>query len=657
MKQVYFFLTAMLVGTIATAQGLQPVQAEKDKMSYKKASDAPTQIDRDAFWSHDCNVDNCSDWVFDNGADIEGSSWYDIDINFECTTVGPSGPYNQWAGGSGDGSAASAMNSTTSANGTLMVDSDLFGADANYDANWVENCWVQTASPIDCSAEPFVSISLETRYRCWDNGSSDDSEKCLIEISRDGVNWPDISTFSIEEGTVDYGEGPVQSRWEVFEGYGTGDGSDNPTIAEFDITTAAGGQETVWVRFRWSGTWGYSWEIDDIQVYATPANDTRIDNYASYTNFWQTYVYEYGAWPQDQIPANLEAGAKVYNAGYEDQTGVNIELDHNGTVDVSSSIDLAYQAHDTLTIPYQPTGLGMVDITYTLSADVEDENPSNNTLTQGFEITEYSWGRDDGFITGAFPGDGADDFIAVVGYDVESDVTIYAIDVAFINGYEEGTAAIAYLYDVLDDDYQSDTSPSSGGVMVQSDEVDLVGGNGNEVGENVTTWYTLMLEEPYEASAGEYLAAGVESYGGSNLQIGEAQYTYDQTANVYGPFGSGSAYAWYYTNEVPMVRFNLDPNAEAGVTDLGNIQGFEMFPGYPNPTNSMTTVKFNLNIASDVTFEMRDITGKVVYSLDMGTQAPGMNSIAVDASEFAAGAYTYTLSVNGERATDILMVK
>ena len=109
------------------------------------------------------------------------------------------------------------MNSTTSENGTLMVDSDLFGADAGYDAAWVENCWVQTANPIDCSAEPYVSISIETRYRCWDNGASDDSEKCLIEISRDGITWPDISTFSEEEGTIDYGDGPVQSRWEVFK--------------------------------------------------------------------------------------------------------------------------------------------------------------------------------------------------------------------------------------------------------------------------------------------------------------------------------------------------------------------------------------------------------------------------------------------------------
>ena len=99
MKQVYFFLAAMLVGTFASAQELMPVQAAKEKLSFKKAAYDSTPVERDAFWSHDCNADNCSDWVFDNGADIEGSPWEGVDINFECTTLGPAGPYNQWAGG------------------------------------------------------------------------------------------------------------------------------------------------------------------------------------------------------------------------------------------------------------------------------------------------------------------------------------------------------------------------------------------------------------------------------------------------------------------------------------------------------------------------------------------------------------------------------
>ena len=657
MKQIYFLISAMFIGTIANAQVKMPVQAAKDVQAsgVYLNTEAPVQAARAVFWSNDCNVDNCSDWSFDNGAYEVGAPWTDIDINFECTTDGPSGPYNQWAGGSGDGSAASSMNSTTSSNGTIMVDSDLFGADANYDANWVENCWFQTVAPIDCSDHPYVSISLETRYRCWDNGGSDDSEKCLIEVSRDGINWPAIDNWDEASGYVIYGTDTVASRKEVFPGYGTSDTSDNPSLLELDITDAAGGQAEVYVRFRWSGTWGYSWEIDDIQVYDTPANDTRIDNYLSYTDYERSGYYEYGAWPLSQIPADLAAAAKVYNVGFEDQTNVTLDVTAAGTTAYSTPITLSYATADTLSAAYMPTALGPVTVDYVLTADAADENPGNNMASQSFEVTDLSWGRDEGTPINAAPGDGTDDYIAVSLFDIVDDVVIYAIDVAVMDGSETGTSIITHLFDGFDDNFLAE---QYGGILQSTDEFDIIAGNTNAVGVPVTTWYTLVFDEPYLASAGDWLGAGFEHYGGSNVQYGESKYTQDNTAFIYGPFGSGSAYDWYYTNEVPMVRLNLNPNAVNTISEeTANTTGFEMFPSFPNPTNGVTRVQFRLDRAADVNFDVIDITGKIVYTLDMGTQAPGYNSISVDASEFAAGVYTYTLSVDGERSTDRLMVK
>lgn len=657
MKQIYFLISAMFIGTLANAQVKMPVQAAKDVQAsgVYLNTEAPVQAARAVFWSHDCNVDSCSNWSFDNGAYEVGAPWTDIEINFECTTDGPSGPYNQWAGGSGDGSAASSMNSTTSSNGTIMVDSDLFGADANYDANWVENCWFQTVAPIDCSEHPYVSISLETRYRCWDNGGSDDSEKCLIEVSRDGVNWPAIDNWDEASGYVIYGTDTVASRKEVFPGYETSDTSDNPSLLEFDITDAAGGQAEVYVRFRWSGTWGYSWEIDDIQVYDTPANDTRIDNYLSYTDYERSGYYEYGAWPLSQIPADLAAAAKVYNVGFEDQTNVTLDVTAAGTTAYSTPITLSYATADTLSAAYMPTALGPVTVDYVLTADAADENPGNNMASQSFEVTDLSWGRDEGTPINAAPGDGTDDYIAVSLFDIVDDVVIYAIDVAVMDGSETGTSIITHLFDGFDDNFLAE---QYGGILQSTDEFDIIAGNTNAVGEPVTTWYTLVFDEPYLASAGDWLGAGFEHYGGSNVQYGESKYTQDNTAFIYGPFGSGSAYDWYYTNEVPMVRLNLNPNAVNTISEeTVNTTGFEMFPSFPNPTNGVTRVQFRLDRAADVNFDVIDITGKIVYTLDMGTQAPGYNSISVDASEFAAGVYTYTLSVDGERSTDRLMVK
>ena len=659
MKQFYILALGGLLSFSAQAQFNQPSAAAKEDMAPRNKVTAIQQnVEREVFWTND--ISDCGTWTFDNASAEAGAPWTDIDINFFCSTEGPAGFYNQWAGGTGDGSAAPAINSTSADNGFLMVDSDLFGADANYDASWVENCWVQTAEAIDCSAHPFVSIAMQTRYRCWDNGASDGSEKCFIEVSRDGVTWPTLTNaYTTEwenEGMVDYDGEMVQCRFNVFADSETGFETDNPSLVEFDITGAAGGQETVWIRFRWVGTWGYSWEIDDVEVYDTPENDTRIDNYLSYSNYFQTGLYEYGAWAQSQVPEDLQAGAKVYNVGYADQSTVMMDLDVNGTAYTSNTIDtLGYAANDTLVVSYQPDGLGEQTLNYLLSADAEDENPGNNSATQTFEVTDLQYGRDNGVVTAAFPGDGTDDYIAMPLYDIINDVTIYGIDVAILDGSEDGTPIRGFLVDMFDD---LALTEQYGGELISSAEVDMATGYTNS-GEGDIVWYTLALEEPYEAAAGDWIGAAFEHYGGANVQIGEAQFTYDQTAFVYGPFGSGSAYDWYFSNEVPMVRLNLDPSATTtvNVEEVATMSGFELFPAFPNPANDNTRFQFRLDQTSDVTFELRDITGKLVEQRDLGTQPSGYNSFLIETSAFGAGSYTAILTVNGARTTQKLMVK
>jgi hypothetical protein len=656
MKHIYIAAFAALFTLSTTAQGLLPDADSKSSQARRvESADAVQVLDREVIWTHDCNIDDCGDWAFGNGAGEAGSPWEDIDLNFECSTDGPAGPYNQWAGGTGDFSAASAMNSTTAANGLLIVDSDLFGADANYDAAWIENSWVQTANAIDCSTLDFVSISLETRYRCWDNGGSDDSEKCLIEISRDGVNWPDISTFAEVDGTVDYGDGVlVPSRWEVFPGFETGSESDNPSLVEFDITSAAGGESMIYVRFRWAGTWGYSWEIDDISIYETPANDIRIDNYLSYTDYFTTGIWEAGVFAEGQL-SSLEAAAKVYNVGYLEQAGTLLTLDVDGTVASSDPMLLAYQGVDTLRVPFDMAAVGTYNLTYTVSSDNEDENPANNEATQSFEVSSLHYGRDNGTMTGVFPSDGADDYIALNPYDIFEDVTVYAIDVAIVAGSDNGTPVVAHLFDGSDANYLTE---QYGGLLISTSELDLAANYSNDGTEDDIVWYTLVLEEPYEAAGGSVLAAGFEHYGGSSVQIWESQYTYDNTSFVYGPFGSGSAYDWYYTNEVPMVRLNLDPNATNTVAVEEIAEGpFQLYPAFPNPAAETTRIQYRLDQVADVAVEVRDVTGKVVSQVVRGTQPAGYHSITLDVANMAAGVYTYSLNVNNARSTQRLIIK
>ena len=117
-----------------------------------------------------------------------------------------------------------------------------------------------------------------------------------------------------EEGIVYYGLDsiPVQSRYEVFPNSESGFQTDNPSIVDLDITEAAGGQSQVWIRFRWVGTWGYAWEIDDINLLDVEQNDLRVDDYVSYTNYLETGIYENGAWPESQMLDTLNAALRVY---------------------------------------------------------------------------------------------------------------------------------------------------------------------------------------------------------------------------------------------------------------------------------------------------------------------------------------------------------
>lgn len=647
MKHLYVTLMAVLMGSAAVAQSILPAQTSKLEQQRRvrplNENNLPA-ADRETFYTNDFS--NCADWVIDD-AFSNGYTEFVEGLNFECGVgLAPSGfaPIDP-------------INSTTASNGFMMVDSDLYGGEEG--GTGVENNWFQSADAIDCSGYEFVSISFETFYRMWDNGSSDGNEYCLVEVSRDGVTWPDITTFEVADGFVDFGDGDgaVQARWEVWPNMSTQDPVNNPTIINFDITAAAGGQSQIWLRFRWKGTWGYAWMIDDMELYETPANDIRVDTYASYTDILTTGFYEYGAWPESQL-APFNFAANVVNAGYNDQTGVMMTVNINGTdAGMSDAIELAYQAMDTLRYEGYSLmgGQGDYEITYTMSSDSTDENEGNNTMMQAFEVTEFSWGRDNGEFTGLFPGDGTDDYIALNPFDVYEDVTIYAIDVAIADGSDEGTPVIAHLFDGTDDTFITD---QYGGLLVSSDELDLASSYSNDGTETDIVWYTLVLNEPYEASAGDFIAAGFEHYGGSNVQIWESNYAYDQTSFVYGPFGSGSAYDWYYTNETPMVRLNLNPNATNTVS-VENIAGeaFEVFPTTPNPANDNTRIQYRLDQVADVAFELRDMTGKLVQVGDRGTQAAGYHSLTLDVAALEAGIYTFTLGVDGARATQRIVVQ
>ena len=651
MKHLYTLVFAMLIVSFAFAQA--PVREFAGRSVISRSMEG-THVDytREIIYQNDFS--DCSNITFTNAND-EGYTDYIDGINFECTTVGPSGAYNQWAGGDGSGSAAPSPNFTTADNGYVMVDSDLFGSDENYAASWVENCWFTIDEAVDFTGHPFVTVEFENRYRCWDNTT--DIERCYLEISLDGLNWPDPETLEEEEGLVVVDGDTVAARYEIFPTYERGDETENPTTMRYDIGDLAGDESSVYFRWRWVGQWGYAWMIDDFVAFDTPANDLRIADYVSYTDYLTTGLWEASVWPESQL-APLDLAVAVTGLGTATQPNSMLTVAVNGSEadgGMSAGMDIDYGQTDTLRVTgWTPPGQGTYTFDYTVASDSTDEYPADNAAQQAIEVVENQYGRDNGTFVGQTPADGTVDFIAGVPYDAVNDMTIYGIDVAIMDGSDVGAEVVCHLFDWVE---WNNGGGQYDGLIATSEEVSIEADFLNS-GDGDVSWYTFALEEPYEVAAGEAVMACFEHLGGDNVQIGTSIPQFDQTVFIYGPFGTGSAYDWYFTTNCPMVRLNLDENATTtmSVDNLAG-EGFELGRAYPNPATGNIRIDFTLDAAAEVTFEVTSLTGAIVRRMDMGVQSAGTQRAVLDLEGLTAGMYTYTIIVDGARATRKLVIK
>ena len=582
-------------------------------------------------------ISDCSDWMMAN-ANAQGAS----DVDWQCgPNLAPTGPY-----------AIAGINSPTADDGLLLLDSDAAGTALGP----LENAWAELVTPFSTLGNPSVALSFFTYFRTYQPSE----EYCLLEVSRDGTTWPDVATSEEADGFVTYDEdeGPVQARWDLFQNLtGGGEATSNPELMTVNISDVAGDQAEVFLRFRWVGSWGYAWMVDDLEAIEVPAYDLALAGYDSYTDEAFTNLYEYGVWAQSQLPDTLLYGCNVLNFGDSLATNIYGSVDFNGTTFEGPALDTLLSGEvDSVYVPYATEdAIGTYDLALTVNMDSTDANPINNLSTASYSVSEFQWGRDNGTIFGTNTADDDfDDYIELPLYQVLENTMIYGVDVAVMEGTEPFTPARGFLVDATDDTALED---QYGGVMTYSDVVNLVPTNFNATNTDEITWYTFAFDDPYEAVAGQLLGAAFESFGGAPVLVGNGQTVPAQTVFIYGPYGQNATYGWYYSLRTPMVRFNLNPDAVTTTGEVAVSDNVEMFPAYPNPAANNTTIRYNLNQASKVTFELRDVTGKLVEVRDMGTQASGQNNIVLETATYGAGSYTVTLMVNGARITQKLMIQ
>lgn len=201
-------------------------------------------------WSNDFS--QSTDWSFTNQTNDNQ--------NFIITASAPQGTYSAPLG---------ILNSFSPQNGFALFDSDYLGTSGG-----TQNACICIQNPADLSNYHSTLIRFYQKFRKYQN------ESTFVGISTDGSTWTEFEVnASLTAGTL----------------------VDNMVV--IDISQIADNQSTVYVRFHYTGSWEYAWEIDDVSiegvlfnppqiVSVSPTSGTQGDNLAvslsgQYTHFNQ----------------------------------------------------------------------------------------------------------------------------------------------------------------------------------------------------------------------------------------------------------------------------------------------------------------------------------------------------------------------------------
>lgn len=297
-------------------------------------------------------------WTEDFSGGVIPTTWTNVDANAQSTTFweySTAGPYF---------GSQPAFSSPTAGDGFAIYNSDAAGN--------ITHDMQLTTDAIDCSSLTTVVAKFSNQYAFYSAVGISIAE---LGVSTDGTNF---------------------TYYQILTGIASNDLSVSETVEEVDISSVAASQSTVYLQFRWRGTYEYAWRIDDITVQdgftPLPSDDVAI------ANEWFAIAPSYQM-PKDQVDS-VRFMVDLTNAGSNVQTNVTmtvavIQNSDNSTVFTQSQNFGTMQPGDTIEnylfsqrfLP--PSVTESYTASYTLTSDAAmDAVPDNNVRTFDFEVVD-----------------------------------------------------------------------------------------------------------------------------------------------------------------------------------------------------------------------------------------------------------------------------
>lgn len=657
MKKIYISLSLLAISSAVLSQRVVPKDdmlfARPESQKAQKGIEMPSSSDSDqnrgsVIWSEN----------FLNGLGGNNGS-----TPMAWSTSGPNG--NIWKKGSGAiGAGCYSGGSGTPGFATVANGYMVFHADS---ANCVnastnpptitQNAWVGSLeSPvINLTGVPTVNIEFQHYFRyCCTTAA-----RFLVSVSNNGgTTWTD---------------------YDLKGNLATNIASANPTNTSINISGTAANQANVKIKFTWTGGHShYFWAVDDINLVPSPPDEVGFASFGSGSEelIWGDYI------PYTFIPASQVQPIRFFGALTNQGSNVATNVSFTTTVSVggtgvftgNTAVTASMAVGDTLrdttitsfTPPTTPLQAYTSSSTLNYANIATDANLANNTRSGiGFQTNAKDFGRDNNtFSTGFFwnnddgltPAQG-NPYIMGLEYVTVANQNIQAVKVAIGAGSQAGGSLYPIIYevDLTASSFQDIFSNAVyDGSQVANGYYFLQAG---DIPSGATKWVTLPLQNCLTLEAGKSYVIAVGTDGGEFVRVMNGGIVPpDATAFLFDAVGDQNpgAIQWYWLPFTPAIR------AVMGVCDISVAEmeekGFDLGQNYPNPYNNDTRIDYNLDKGGSVAFQIVDVTGKVVYDRQIGAQPAGAYVLNIDGTNFSAGLYYYSLSVDGIRTTRTMSV-
>jgi hypothetical protein len=496
--------------------------------------------------------------------------------------------------------------STTAANGYALFDSDLY-------CNTEDNAYVQMVTPVDLQGIPNVVLRFEQYYRAFQG-------ECWVDVSIDGSTW---------------------TEFQVNTDIAVNAATPNPEVFELNISSVAGNQSSVWVRFRYTGACDYAWMVDDVcMVEQVPVDLVMLDGFLTSTGVGE----EYGRIPAAQFYENMLVGGTFVNNGSSTLTNVTATMElrneanavvATATTTVASLAPGATAAleQEIATSNFSTEGVYTATFTAACAESGQDANTANDVYLRAFEVTDAKYSLDGVGIhppgyeslnsLGSNSFTGAEDGLNVMTYyEMPAAQEVYGIEVELAFGTEVGGFVVVNILDTAD---VFAATPNLSNPVAESAAYDLTDA------DLTTGVLRIPFDNVVNLVPGGYYANVILN---SNAGAGHIRVLDDQTV----PQPGGGSLIFIpgddlYTNGVASCVRMITQPLNIGVSENNTLVGVSVFP---NPSNGVVNIRTAELEVYNV--EVVNVTGKLVRTERIN------GTSTMDLSDLAKGVYTVRVS-------------